>query len=330
MSFRTRKKGSQAQKGKVFPVDQTAFGPPEHPQLAKEVHAESQADARRSVQELERDFNSAKTDTKKEEIRKATQLEANRLDIGAHNANNSVEARESLAKRAMIFEGAAQRMKRDLQKRRDQEVHAAQAKVEGKASDSDVEIPYNRLNDEGTTILGDRLVVWHGRTYTTREDLKTFPDKIHLIPDKGTRLGLPPAKSEYDQKANGFLEKNDISYRTKYVGDEPFPGEPNGEEHATYMVTFSKPGGKRVSYRFHTSLQDTRTKTPDTGAPTPYDVLAAIEKNDPGTFEDFASEFGYDTDSRKAETTYRAVTKEYQKTSNFFTPQQLEEAQEIS
>lgn len=60
-----------------------------------------------------------------------------------------------------------------------------------------------------------------------------------------------------------------------------------------------------------------------------YDLLAAITKNDPGTFEDFCSEYGYDTDSRKAEEVYRAVVKEYAKVRKFFTPAELEALQEI-
>lgn len=45
--------------------------------------------------------------------------------------------------------------------------------------------------------------------------------------------------------------------------------------------------------------------------PTAYDLLACLEKNDPGTFEDFCGEFGYDTDSRKALETFLAVGKEW-------------------
>ena len=92
----------------------TAFNPAEHPGLAKEVHAETPADARESVRDLDRSFREAKTHTGKERIRKATQLEANRLSIGAHNHNNSAEARKSLAARARIFDSAASRMDRQL------------------------------------------------------------------------------------------------------------------------------------------------------------------------------------------------------------------------
>lgn len=43
-------------------------------------------------------------------------------------------------------------------------------------------------------------------------------------------------------------------------------------------------------------------------APSPSDVLSSLQRdaNAPEFFEDFASEFGYDVDSRKAEATHRA------------------------
>lgn len=65
-------------------------------------------------------------------------------------------------------------------------------------------------------------------------------------------------------------------------------------------------------------------------APTAYDVLAAVQKYDIGTFEDFCSEFGYDTDSKKAEKTYNAVKEEYLNIARLFTEDELTEMQEIN
>jgi hypothetical protein len=64
-------------------------------------------------------------------------------------------------------------------------------------------------------------------------------------------------------------------------------------------------------------------------APTPYDVLACLTKYDPGTLEDFCSEFGYDTDSKKAEKTYLAVKDEWQNVCALFTDAEIEALQEI-
>ena len=64
--------------------------------------------------------------------------------------------------------------------------------------------------------------------------------------------------------------------------------------------------------------------------PSAYDVLACLTKYDPGTFEDFCCDFGYDEDSRTAERIYFAVQKEYNELCRIFTAEQLEELQEIN
>ncbi len=64
-------------------------------------------------------------------------------------------------------------------------------------------------------------------------------------------------------------------------------------------------------------------------APTLYDVLTCLQKYDVGTFEDFCSEFGYDTDSRNAKKTYKAVVKEYDKMCSLFSNDELEILTEI-
>jgi hypothetical protein len=63
--------------------------------------------------------------------------------------------------------------------------------------------------------------------------------------------------------------------------------------------------------------------------PSDYDILTCLTKYDPGTFENFCSGFGYDTDSRKAEKTYQAVRKEYQALAQIFSSEELEEMAEI-
>jgi hypothetical protein len=64
--------------------------------------------------------------------------------------------------------------------------------------------------------------------------------------------------------------------------------------------------------------------------PNCYDVLACLTKYDPGTFENFCSEFGYDEDSKRAEKTYRAVKDEYQNLCALFTDEEMNLMSEIN
>jgi len=63
--------------------------------------------------------------------------------------------------------------------------------------------------------------------------------------------------------------------------------------------------------------------------PSAYDFLTCLTKNDPGTFENFCGDFGYDEDSRSAERVYKAVCKEWEQVSAFFTASEIELLQEI-
>jgi len=64
-------------------------------------------------------------------------------------------------------------------------------------------------------------------------------------------------------------------------------------------------------------------------APTEYDILACLTTYDPGTFEDFCADFGYDEDSRQAEKTYKAVRAEYEALARLFNDDELEAMGEI-
>lgn len=63
--------------------------------------------------------------------------------------------------------------------------------------------------------------------------------------------------------------------------------------------------------------------------PSAYDVLTCLTKSDPGDFENFCSEYGYDTDSRSAMRTYKSVRKEWQNVSKLFSETEIEQLQEI-
>jgi len=69
-------------------------------------------------------------------------------------------------------------------------------------------------------------------------------------------------------------------------------------------------------------------------APTAYDVLACIQKNHPGTFEEFCSDYGYNSrplaEYPEVLQTYRAVLKEWNGVSRFFTESEIQLIAEVS
>ena len=60
-----------------------------------------------------------------------------------------------------------------------------------------------------------------------------------------------------------------------------------------------------------------------------YDVLACIQKSDPGEFSEFCAECGYDEDSRRADGTWRACIDEWTRVNRFFTALEIEQLQEV-
>lgn len=83
----------------------------------------------------------------------------------------------------------------------------------------------------------------------------------------------------------------------------------------------------KISFGFLNNKKSDVIHRPKT--PTAYSVLACLTKYDPGTFEDFCSEFGYDEDSRKAEKIYKAVVDEYKNVAMLFNDEEIEQLAEI-
>jgi len=63
--------------------------------------------------------------------------------------------------------------------------------------------------------------------------------------------------------------------------------------------------------------------------PHAYDLLACIQKSDPGSFTDFCSDFGYSNDSTRARDTFIAVVEEWQNVKRMFSEAEIERLGEI-
>jgi len=171
-------------------------------------------------------------------------------------------------------------------------------------------------------------------------------------------------EKDYDEKAFEFLEKTNTEYKAdfwkidKYFDDDK-------EERAIFNITLKR-GNRVFTFTFGQSLADTwiihdgakigrymlfhnklifvqavkewkagrKDKTgfwvePNRKPPTPYSVLAAITKQDPGSFEEFCSDFGCDTDSRKAEKIYQAVKHEFKELQRLYNDYEIERLAKI-
>ena len=115
--------------------------------------------------------------------------------------------------------------------------------------------------------------------------------------------------SKYEAMANAFAEKTGKKLTVLDYKYKPMWGEK--QSRYVFKCRLSR-GRKQYTFEFGQSLYNGSKE------PTMYDVLPCLEKSDVGTFEDFCDEFGYDTDSRRAERTYNAVRKEYAAVERLF------------
>jgi hypothetical protein len=129
--------------------------------------------------------------------------------------------------------------------------------------------------------------------------------------------------TDYQKQAADFMEKTGATMKVDFLKND-FYFDGDKETRDIYRITLKRQG-RRYSFNFGTSLNDTQTNT----APTAYDVLACLTKYDPDDFANFCADYGYDEDSRKAEKIYKAVLKEWAGVERLFSDV-IEELQEIN
>jgi len=128
-------------------------------------------------------------------------------------------------------------------------------------------------------------------------------------------------QTTYEQTAQTFANSIGLTIKIgaptygKHFGDDD-------QERFIFPVTLLR-GGKSYRLKFGQSLKEKNTP------PTAYDILACLTKYDPESFEFFCGNYGYDTDSRKAEKIYKAVVKEWEGVNRLFSDV-LEQLAEIN
>jgi hypothetical protein len=132
--------------------------------------------------------------------------------------------------------------------------------------------------------------------------------------------------SEYEKQANDFLKRHGIKFKFTYIDFATY-FEGDREQRNIYRLALTRKDSRiRYSTRFGASIHMTQNRID----PTSYDLLTCITKNDPGSFEDFCSEYGYDTDSRSAMRTYHKVKRDWMKVEKFFSQDELNELDKIN
>ncbi|MBK5202134.1 MAG: hypothetical protein JJE45_00230 [Prolixibacteraceae bacterium] len=127
--------------------------------------------------------------------------------------------------------------------------------------------------------------------------------------------------TNYTAQAETFAQKHGV--KLSFIGDPEYKIHFAGDKTERYVFKCRLTrAGKSYTFDFGQSIKSGAEE------PTLYDVLTCLQKYDVGDFENFCSDFGYDTDSRTAERTYKAVCKEFAAVERLFSDI-IEELQEI-
>ncbi|MFA5377292.1 MAG: hypothetical protein WC455_16195 [Dehalococcoidia bacterium] len=169
---------------------------------------------------------------------------------------------------------------------------------------------YQKQAQEFLTKTGTKFTAEYLRTGKYFDDDKTERDIYTITLERGSRKF-------------SFTFGQSIMHSGRFVVyDNPERGMSNGVESIQHKGVFRQPADDYPGQRKW-------GKNKNFAAPTAYDVLSCITKYDPGTFENFCGEFGYDTDSRKAEKVYMGVKNEFQNVAMLFNDKEIEELAEI-
>jgi len=109
--------------------------------------------------------------------------------------------------------------------------------------------------------------------------------------------------NNYDKQAANFLRSTGTRLTIEFLRKGRY-FDTDKEERNIYQFTLTNSAGG-YSSTFGSSINATAKGT----KPRAYDILACLDANDPGTFDEFCREFGYDDQPLS---TYPTVMKTYE------------------
>lgn len=167
--------------------------------------------------------------------------------------------------------------------------------------------------------------------------------------------------STFDKQAMTFLKKTKTSIEVRFL-EHAKHFHTDTEERDIYEVTMRR-GLRSFVVRFGQSIARSATKSllvkekhvqeemaklfraspaliqqlkdecillrKNVEQPSDYEILASLQKENPMSFEDFCSDYGYEEDSRSAERIYKAVKEEWLNVERLWTDAEIEQLQEI-
>ena len=124
-------------------------------------------------------------------------------------------------------------------------------------------------------------------------------------------------ESSYVKQANDFLASTKSKLFINFLKHDKYFDD-DKESRDIYSCVLTR-RSRRYTFKFGQSISASEKGE----KPTAYDILSCLQKYDTGDFENFCGDFGYDTDSRKAEKMYKAVRKEYEALAKMYSEDEL-------
>jgi len=128
--------------------------------------------------------------------------------------------------------------------------------------------------------------------------------------------------SEFDIQAMNFLAVTGTIIEIKYF-DYNYHFEGDKDKRDIYNVALKR-GNREYAFKFGQSLANTHKKEP-----SDYDILTCLTTYDPGTFDEFCWNYGYNDDSIKALKVYNNVADEFKSLCTLYTDAELSMLGEI-